>query len=333
MNAKISVILPIYNMEPYLSRCLDSIIHNTYRDLEIICVDDGSTDQSLEILERYHSIDSRFVIIHKENGGVSSARNEGLKVATGDFIAFIDPDDWIHPQYFELLMDIYEKYDADVVSCNFQKVEKTVPFSPIDPNAIAVSYFNLEEIFADHNLKSYVWGKLYPAAMIKNKFSFAENLSLAEDCLFNYLVLCSSSKHKIAYIQVPLYCYYQRENSLVHQSKEGALFDIAKLFAEYADRYDDNFYKKNFLTETLKRALAARYGSIINYGKKADIVHEIQFFLSLNLHKFYRLKCASLKDKLIYSVLYYSPSLYRSYRIKEDPTMLIWERNVKASKS
>ena len=93
MEEKISVIVPVYNVEPYLERCLDSIIQNTYRNLEIICVNDGSTDNCGAILDRYAEQDDRFVVIHKENGGLSSARNSGMDVATGEFIAFIDSDD------------------------------------------------------------------------------------------------------------------------------------------------------------------------------------------------------------------------------------------------
>ena len=97
---KISVIIPVYNTEQYLKRCLDSIKENTYQYLEIICINDGSTDNSLEILEQYQKDDSRFIIIDQKNSGVSKARNNGLEKATGDYIAFIDSDDWINPKYF-----------------------------------------------------------------------------------------------------------------------------------------------------------------------------------------------------------------------------------------
>ena len=93
----ISVIIPVYNVEAYLPRCLDSVIQNTYRNLEIICVDDGSTDGSPEILRDYAQRDARITVITKENGGVSSARNAGLDRATGEFVAFIDSDDFVHP--------------------------------------------------------------------------------------------------------------------------------------------------------------------------------------------------------------------------------------------
>lgn len=97
---KISIIIPIYNTAEYLPRCFDSILHNTYRNLEIICVNDGSTDDDAVILEQYAVADSRIIMVNKENAGVSAARNTGLDIATGDFIAFVDFDDWIFYQYF-----------------------------------------------------------------------------------------------------------------------------------------------------------------------------------------------------------------------------------------
>ena len=111
---KISVIIPIYNTAAYLPRCLDSILQNTYRSLEIICVNDGSTDDSAVILERYAAADSRIIAVNQENAGVSAARNTGLDMATGDFIAFVDSDDWVHPQYFEILIQFINSEYCDV---------------------------------------------------------------------------------------------------------------------------------------------------------------------------------------------------------------------------
>ena len=106
---KISVIITIYNVEIYLERCLSSVINSTYENLEIICVNDGSTDHSIDILHKYKSIDERVIIIDKENRGLSSARNAGLDIATGEYISFIDSDDWVHSRFFEILFTIWKK--------------------------------------------------------------------------------------------------------------------------------------------------------------------------------------------------------------------------------
>ncbi|MBR4607518.1 MAG: glycosyltransferase family 2 protein, partial [Lachnospiraceae bacterium] len=114
----ISVIIPVYNSENYLARCLYSILNNTYQEIEIICVNDGSTDESVQILAEYVKKDNRISIINKENGGLSSARNAGMKKCKGKYVTFIDSDDWVHPQYFEFLLFAMQKYDSDAVICS-----------------------------------------------------------------------------------------------------------------------------------------------------------------------------------------------------------------------
>ena len=103
-SKKISVIVPVYNTQPFLERCLQSIINNTYKNIEIICINDGSTDRSLNILNVYAAQDNRIILVNQHNRGISAARNAGLNIATGEYISFIDSDDWIHPDYFKLLM-------------------------------------------------------------------------------------------------------------------------------------------------------------------------------------------------------------------------------------
>ena len=110
----ISVIVPVYKVEPYLDRCVQSIVSQTYENLEIILIDDGSPDQCPAMCDSWAERDPRIRVIHKENGGVSSARNEGLKAATGTWLSFVDSDDWLHPQFFEITLMLAEKYAASV---------------------------------------------------------------------------------------------------------------------------------------------------------------------------------------------------------------------------
>lgn len=113
---KISVIVPIFKTGVYLRRCLESIVNNTYQNLEIICINDGSPDNSGEILEEYQKLDLRIVVVNQKNKGISAARNVGMNIATGEFIAFIDSDDWIHPNYFRYLVQLQQTTRADI--CN-----------------------------------------------------------------------------------------------------------------------------------------------------------------------------------------------------------------------
>ena len=114
-NAKISVIIPVYNREKSLKKCLDSVMGQTYKNLEIILVDDGSKDSSGVICDEYAAGDSRIKVIHQQNAGVAAARNAGLAMATGDYIGWVDSDDWIEPDMYECMLDNAQKYEADIV--------------------------------------------------------------------------------------------------------------------------------------------------------------------------------------------------------------------------
>ncbi len=120
-EALISVIVPVYNVEKFVGRCLNSILNNTYKNLEIICIDDGSTDNSLEVLRAYEAKDSRVHVYSQNNHGIAYTRNAGTRLSTGDYVAYIDSDDWIHRRYFELLMNAMYAADADIAMCNYIK--------------------------------------------------------------------------------------------------------------------------------------------------------------------------------------------------------------------
>jgi glycosyltransferase involved in cell wall biosynthesis len=123
-NEKVSVIIPIYNVDQYLEKCLNSVLEQTYQLLEIILINDGSTDLSGSICEIYKEKDKRLIVIHKENGGLSSARNAGIEISTGEYIAFIDSDDFIHPEMIETLVRNATSFDADIAVCDFLKFKE-----------------------------------------------------------------------------------------------------------------------------------------------------------------------------------------------------------------
>ena len=122
----LSVIIPVYNVKPYLEKCVESIVDQTYHNLQIILVDDGSTDGSQTICDELAQKDSRIVVIHKENGGLSTARNVGMDRAKGDYIAFVDSDDWLERNMYEVLINQLEAHDADLVACSKKKQLETV---------------------------------------------------------------------------------------------------------------------------------------------------------------------------------------------------------------
>ena len=122
-NMLLSIIIPIYNAENFINKILDSILIRNFKDYEIILINDGSTDKSGIICDKYAKIDDRIVVLHKENGGVSSARNKGLDIAKGDYIAFVDPDDYIEPNMYKEMIQIAVSKEIDIVSCNYKKID------------------------------------------------------------------------------------------------------------------------------------------------------------------------------------------------------------------
>lgn len=211
----ISIIVPVYNVEPYLRRCLDSIINQTYTNLEIIVVNDGSTDSCPTICDYYAEIDERIRVIHKVNGGLSDARNAGLREATGDYIAFVDSDDWISTRYIEVLFNQLEISRADIVECNFLRTttDITMQFDDMYQTETFDAESALEELILDRKLHQVVWNKLYRRYSL-NKCMF-EVGKYNEDEFWTYQIFSTSKK--IIKIEPVLYFYYQNNTSIMGQ--------------------------------------------------------------------------------------------------------------------
>ncbi|SHF22030.1 glycosyltransferase family 2 protein [Alkalibacter saccharofermentans] len=193
-NKKVSIIVPVYNVEQYLNKCIDSIISQTYKDIEVILINDGSKDSSGEICDKYAKKDLRIVVVHKENGGVSSARNKGLEVSTGDFIMFVDSDDWIEADAISSLMEIQNEINYDVIMFGIHR-ENIILGNITATDFIAQSFNDIDKIkevlpnLIKQERTNSLWSKIYKASIIKdNNISFNEFLSIAEDALFNYEV-------------------------------------------------------------------------------------------------------------------------------------------------
>lgn len=223
--AKISIIIPVYNTEEYLRQCLDSVLLQTFRDIEIICVDDGSTDSSPQILDSYKAHDSRIKVIHKENTGLVAARKTGLAAATGKYIGYVDSDDWIEPMMYEKLYKLVSKQTVDVAMCgryeeseNYRKAvyhgfdegryEKKALCNIIYPNMIVNKYFFEWGIFPG------VWDKLFHRECLeKFQMSVDERLRMGEDaaCVYPCLLQVDS----IYILHECLYHYRQTDSSMV----------------------------------------------------------------------------------------------------------------------
>ena len=200
----ISIIIPAYNIDAYISRCLDSILNQSYKNLEIIVVNDGSTDKTGEILDEYKERDSRIRIIHKGNTGVSDTRNTGIDVALGEYIGFVDGDDTIHPDMYHVLMDNALKYHADISHCGYQMVflDRKDDYHGTGKLMVQDNYQGVYDLLEASLVEPGLWNKLYRRDLI-GKYRLDKNVRINEDLLFNYEMFkrakCSVFEDKMLY--------------------------------------------------------------------------------------------------------------------------------------
>lgn len=225
MDEIISVIVPVYNVEKYLSRCLNSLINQTYEKLEIILIDDGSTDQSGCLCDEYSRKDKRIKVFHKKNGGLSSARNLGLKYASGNYISFVDSDDWLMLDTYEYMMKLICEKQADVVQCGFCRTNKNIKVPKIKEQIKEYYNKDVEQYYMKYSTKtgSYsVWKFLYKKELIE-EIKFREG-KINEDIDFNYKVL--SKCKKLIVSNQTKYFYFQEGNSLSTGGLKERDFDL-----------------------------------------------------------------------------------------------------------
>lgn len=238
---KISVIIPIYNVEKYLAQCLDSVLNQTYRNLEIILVNDGSTDSSPRICDEYAAKDPRIKVIHKSNEGSAAARNDGLKLATGELIGFIDSDDIVADHFYEKLLKSLIDHHADIAECKFIEFENQIPpnvNSSININTY-IDYDTEASIgaYLDEQLSVVVWNKLYRKEVLKD--IFFPNGKYIDDIFWSYKVFANSAK--TVCIGDVLYFYRRHESSIM-----GKKYSIKRLDALQAWEEMIIFIEKKF---------------------------------------------------------------------------------------
>jgi len=212
----ISVIIPIYKVEKELRRCVDSVLNQTYRNLEIILVDDGSPDKCGEIADEYAVVDSGIRVIHKHNGGISSARNAGLNVAKGDYISFVDSDDWIEPNMLEKMISAIKTYDTKIVMCGImEETEEKITIWGMEETTILSGKEVVTELIEDKKIHNYVWNVLYKRSVLEG-LSFEEG-QIFEDIRFSFRPVSRTSK--VVFIKDVLYHYVRRSGSVLGQEK------------------------------------------------------------------------------------------------------------------
>lgn len=255
MKTKVSVVVPVYKVEKYLNKCVDSIINQTYRELEIILVDDGSPDRCGEIIDEYKGKDSRVKVCHKENGGLSDARNFGMKLANGEYTIFVDGDDWIEETMIETLLNLADEYRAEVVQGAFYYAYENYLlyddrwFKEGDNIRILNNKQLMKELVINERVKNFAWGKLYRTELIRD-IPF-EKGALFEDIFWAHLVMAKVNKYVICH--KPLCYYLQRSTSIVADYSLRSL-DMIRGLEE----------RHKFICKNYKELKAESYKSIFN---------------------------------------------------------------------
>jgi len=261
---KISIIIPIYNSAPYLNRCLDSIKEQTYKNLEVLCIDDGSSDNSLEICEQYAANDLRFRVFKKEHFGGSGSPvrslNIGIKHFKGDYIGFVDPDDWVELDMYEILYINVNRHSTAVGVVNFFWNEDGISCPETNdvhiPNEVLSNETMLRIMFARDIYRSFyftTWNKLYNAHLLtKNNLTFNSNYTFAYDVLFNTELFLLNECTGI-YDGRPLYHYQQRPDSIIHTPSTQMKRDDLRVFEKIILMLENKDIRMYDIIENVKR--------------------------------------------------------------------------------
>jgi glycosyltransferase involved in cell wall biosynthesis len=325
----ITVIVPVYNVEQYLPRCLDSIINQTYKDLEILLIDDGSNDGSGRICDEYAERDSRIIVFHKSNGGVSSARNVGLKQASGNYICFVDSDDIIHPRCIEILHSVIMATNVDIAISGFIKTnDPAMVFGeieePIQIRTVRYSDFIVNSI-SNHN---NVVAKLYRIDVLKNHL-FDEEIVYGEDAVFNFSLIYGKKNLHMVRVNQSLYYYINRDSSAINTlSRDLALGEV-----EWYLKHWDIFLKENewmVCEHAIKTILQIRMELFLT--PSYDNMMESWTFLSDSLiTKLKHVGGMPFTHKIKYYSFLKCFQLYRFLLILNDTTIKEYEKKKKLS--
>ena len=273
----ISVIIPVYNVEAYLQRCIESVMNQTYCNLEIILVDDGSTDGSSQLCDKYVNLDQRFRVLHKKNAGVGEARNDGLKMSTGEYIAFLDPDDWIDRDMYSVLMTAIQEENAQAAFCSFyrESSDAAVEKKPDIPQGKTGDSQDAIAKCFDVGYGTMIWNKIFSRELLlneKNEFVlFRKDLKCGEDQLWLMEILCKTQK--AVYVPKHMYHWRIRAGSAYRDVKitNTKLQDV--MVQEMSLKYID---KAN--TTAYKLAMGRLYAKAYEYMVLAYIQGEKQLF-------------------------------------------------------
>lgn len=310
MNEKtVSLIIPVYNTEKYLDRCIDSVVNQTYNNLEIILVNDGSSDSSPKMCNTWAEKDSRIKVIHKENDGLANARNSGIKACSGDYVMFVDSDDYIDFDMVEFLLNLSLKYDADVSRCgfylNYENGRQTKEYDNVSIQILDRDQRIIELTTAGYS--GTAWNKLYKRDVIKTHL-YCKSDGCAEDIMHNFRVY--KDVEKTVFCDEPKYHYVIRDDSITGSKFSYGAFDIIKAKKTILDFAQDN---DRLLPYAVKGYVMSAFivlsGCIQNdaFPKEAKelVTHILKYKKEIYSSDLY-----TKQDKLKVLILSLSPKLY-----------------------
>ena len=314
-NPLISIIIPVYNAGEHLKKCLDSVLHQTCRNLEIILIDDGSTDGSGDLCDEYAAKDQRIICLHQVNGGVSKARNQGIKLAKGDYYHFLDSDDYIEEDTYGYLLDLTGVYGCEVINFEYYI---TCPGKE-DIHCLRDDQYGLFQTAQAHRItltgEPFVWSKLFSRDVIKGKNGsdpvfFREDLSRGEDSLFAHQVI--ERAKTVWFDKRPLYHYVQSKNSAVRGEFRTSQLSVLKLYDAYQEFYQNKYPELYpvFLKKMAHLLISIYYdlwSDQRDYGREQKKVYK--YFTRYGRQKLQGGRL-SLKDRLKFSVFSMSPGLF-----------------------
>ena len=316
-EALISVIVPIYNVEKYLHKCIDSIINQTYKNLEIILVDDGSPDNCGKICDEYAKKDDRIKVIHKQNGGLSDARNAGLDNAKGEYISFIDGDDYIAEDMLEVLYNRIYQDNSDMAICNFLCVnEENTEIKELNTDMpINDSILSQDEFFEKLCINKYwhyviSWNKLYRKQLFKN-IRFPKGKIHEDEFVIHYI---ANECKKISSVKKPLYFYVQRENSIMNSEFSVKSLDgVEAFYNRTLFAVEQGYYElAEFSYSTANGILLRGYrNSKIKKNSKKRLKELKKIYNNIYFKIIF--KNIKMSNKIKYSILLLSFSMYALY--------------------
>lgn len=318
---EISIIVPSFNEEKNISRCLDSILNQTFGDFEIICVDDNSTDDTFNILKDYSLKDERIKIFKNPEKGVAAARNFGISKMTANYLGFVDSDDFIQPQMFEFLYQTVKENDCEMAVCGYERF-RDIEIKNFDYNCREctcdefISFTNTDFVLANEMKVSSVCCKLFSKKLLSNELKF-ESYAIGEDTLFCSELWIRSNKTFL--VDLPLYGYMINSNSVTHVSyadKKWIDLIVTRFLA-----YENYLKYKNDKTSAfyLEKGISLlNFYTFFSYKTETEKFYkaETKKLYKKYLLKYLKLDYISVKSKILFVVFYNIPFLYRIYRKK-----------------